>query len=223
VWKIFLLDTFKQIIGQVTIHFINLYISMFFNARTSRIPTGGIKADECTWYFTTFLIDLFPGLLMIFLISSLSEKIFLRLDLKTLLAGNYAEDHDGILFIRTGAYTVQVIVWVITLLLSKLIVFALQIPLERFLGAFGTLCLSIFDFSKDLKLFFVMILFPLVANVLAFWISDNLLKKKIWFEHEQSLKKSFFEPDQTEMMTTLMHLNVNKTNLIRTSALRKNY
>jgi hypothetical protein len=218
-----MLDTFKQIVGQVTIHFINLYISIYFNARTSRIPTAGVKTDECTWYFTTFLIDLFPGLLMIYLISSMSEKIFLKLNLRTLLAGNYAEDHDGILFIRKGAYMVQIVVWVITLLLSKLIVFAMQIPLERYLGALGSFCLSIFDFSKDLKLFFVMILFPLVANVLAFWISDNLLKKKIWFENEQSLKKSFFEPDQTEMMTTLMHLNVNKTNLIRTSVLRKNY
>lgn len=219
-WKIFVLDTVKQVVGQVIVHFINLYISIFFTARVGR---NRQQADECSWYFTTFLVDLFPGLALILLLSFAYERIFLRYDLRTLMPGNYVEDHDGLLFIRKGAYVMQVLLWVSVLLITKLCLFVIQMPLLNTIGAFSAVCLRVFDFSVDFKLFFVMIIFPLVVNVLAFWISDNLLKKKVWFPNEQSLRKSFFEPDQSEIITTLMHLNINKTHMIRTSVGTKNF
>lgn len=44
-----------------------------------------------------------------------------------------------------------------------------------------------------MKLFFVMIIFPLFVNTLGYWISDNLLKKEVFEENEESLKLSFYQ------------------------------
>ena len=38
-----------------------------------------------------------------------------------------------------------------------------------------------------------MIVFPLFVNVLGYWISDNLLKKEVFENHEESLKLSFYQ------------------------------
>lgn len=38
-----------------------------------------------------------------------------------------------------------------------------------------------------------MIVFPLFVNVLGYWISDNLLKKEVFENNEESLKLSFYQ------------------------------
>lgn len=52
--------------------------------------------------------------------------------------------------------------------------------------------LKILDFSIDLKLFFVLIVFPFFVNTLVFWISDSLLKKKSFAPEEEILRESFY-------------------------------
>ena len=42
-----------------------------------------------------------------------------------------------------------------------------------------------------------MIIFPLLVNVISYWLSDNLLKKEEFKEHEESLKMSFYEKNMS--------------------------
>lgn len=174
------------------IHFINLYLSILLNEHVSTLFT---KTDECSWYFTTFMIDLMPGLPIIYLISTLYERLFISFELKTLIPGNYVNELDGILIVKRGVYTVQVLLWVSILLLSKVILILMQMPLITVLTTFSLMFMRLLGFSVDFKLFFVMIFFPLVVNVIIFWISDTLLKKKVWFPEEEMLKRSFYEID----------------------------
>ena len=194
VWKVFIFDTLKQIIGQMSIHFINIYLSV---SLTKLSQEKNVKADECSMYFITFLIDLFPGLVIIFGLASLFDTLFTKLKWLSLVSGNYVEDFDGQIFIKHGVYCLQVLIWLFILLLTKLLLFLLQVPLLGFLSFISTFMLKILDFSVDFKLFFVMIIFPLFANVIIFWISDNLLKKKVFYEGEEDLKSSYFEVDHT--------------------------
>ena len=218
VWKIFLLDTLKQALGQTLIHFINLYLSIFMNSGSSSYGSAGnVKADECTWYFNTFLVDLFPGLVIIMISSAFVDRLFIKLKIKTMVSGNYAYEENDELIINYTAYGLQLLLWISILLLSKTIVFGLQIFFKPFLASIGTFCLSIFNFSNDFKLFFVMILFPLVANVVFFWISDNLLKKHIWFEEDQSLKRSFYEPENFSSVSEVIHFDSGSKKQIKAS------
>lgn len=194
VWKVFIFDTFKQICGQLGVHFINLYLSVSF---TKMSHSGKVQADECEMYFITFLIDLFPGLIIIFGLSSCFDAIFTKLKFLGLVSGNYVEDYQGEIFIKHGTYVAQVVIWLFILGFTKGLLFLLQVPLLGILALISSVLLKVLDFSTDFKLFFVMIIFPLFANIIIFWISDNLLKKKVFYDDEEALKTSYFEPDRT--------------------------
>lgn len=190
-WKIFCYDTFKQMVGQVTIHFVNIYLAMSLSEHKNA------QTDQCAMYFITFLIDLFPGLVIIFCMSSLLDAVFTRLGLISLVAGNYIEDNDGEVFVKYGVYWIQIVIWLFILSTMKLLLYALQVPLVGVLGLISSVILGVLTFSADFKLFFVMIIFPLCVNVLIFWISDNLLKKKVFYEGEEALRTSYFEDQPT--------------------------
>ena len=193
-WSIFLYDTFKQMVGQISIHFVNIYLAMSLSELKSAADT---HTDQCSWYFITFLIDLFPGLLILYSLSSLLDAIFTRLGATSLVAGNYIEENDGEIFVKYGVYWMQIVIWMLILALNKLLLFALQVPLTGVLSFISSITLAFLSFSSDFKLFFVMIIFPLFVNVLVFWISDNLLKKKVFYQGEEGLRTSYFEDEPT--------------------------
>ena len=207
------MDTFKQLLGQLLIHFINVYFSIFLS---DKIKLRNSKSDQCSWYFTTFLIDLFPGLLFIYLFATGLERTFIRYDVHSLIAGNYISERNEEIIIKKCDYAKQVLLWTGVLLLDKTILFLLYIPLIDFLGRFSSWCISFLRFSTDFKLFFVLICFPLTVNVLLFWISDNLLKKKYWTKEEETIRKSFYEHDvNEEYQQRYVSLNTNKGGLIK--------
>lgn len=191
-WKIFVYDTFKQMVGQLTIHFINIYLAMSLSEYKN-----DAKADQCAWYFLTFLIDLFPGLLIIFCLSSLFDAVFTHIGATSLVSGNYIEESEGEIFVKYGVYWIQIVIWLFILVLTKLLLFGMQVPLVGVLSLIASVTLGVLNFSADFKLFFVMIIFPLCVNVLVFWISDNLLKKKVFYEGEERLRTTYFEEEPT--------------------------
>lgn len=195
IWKVFLLDMFKQFFGQFIIHWINVFFSIYVAAN---IRSKSVHSDQCSWYFTAFLIDLFPGLLLIWTFATVTERLFIRYDVHSLIPGNYVYDRNEEIFIRKCDYVKQVLVWTAILLLAKLILILLYIPLIDELNRFSGWSLGFLEFSPDFKLFFVLICFPLTVNVLLFWISDNLLKKKYWTPEEETLRKSFYTHDDNE-------------------------
>ncbi len=206
---------FKQFFGQFIIHWINVYFSIYI---TRNYRDVAHHTDQCSWYFTAFLIDLFPGLLLIWVFSTVSEKLFIRYDVNSLIPGNYVYDVNEQIFVKKCNYIKQVLVWTSILLLSKLILTLLYIPLIGVLNSFSSWVLGLLSFSADFKLFFVLICFPLMVNVILFWISDNLLKKKYWTTGEETLRKSFYTlDDNEEIQQRYVSLNNKKNSLIRTS------
>jgi len=196
------------LIGQVIIHFINVYASIFIN---KVVKTQNSTTDQCSWYFTTFLIDLFPGLLLIYTFSTILEAIFVKFDVYSMIPGNYVSEKNEEIIVNWCSYVKQVLTWIGILLLVKGILFLLYIPLIGIIGKISSLSLKFLSFSSDFKLFFVLILFPLVVNVMIFWISDSLLKKKHWKKEEETLRKSFYTMDDDEIIQQrYSNLNVMK-------------
>ena len=186
---IFLLDTFKQLSAQSSIHVINVYLSKYL----TKLKTHESKTDECSWYFLTFLIDLFPGLVITILLAKLYDFTFEKCRFFNLISGNYIKDIDGIAVVNYTAYISQVFLWLSIVLITKIVVFLIQVPMLSFLSLVASVVLGFLAFSIDFKLFFVLILFPLTANIIIFWTSDGLLKKKKWRPEEELLQESFYE------------------------------
>lgn len=48
------------------------------------------------------------------------------------------------------------------------------------------------NFWAKFKLFVVMILVPIIGNIIQFWITDTILKKKDWSERDRLVRKYYF-------------------------------
>lgn len=81
------------------IHFVNVYLSKYLGSHSKTTGT-----DECALYFVTFLIDLFPGLVIIFILSKIYDSTFERCGCKKLVSGNYIRDVGGIAIVSYSAY-----------------------------------------------------------------------------------------------------------------------
>ena len=187
--KIFLLDTFKQVSTQLLIHFINVAFSRIL---TEIQQKGTVKADECSWYFMIFLIDLFPGLLITFFLSKLYDSTFEKCGWHSLVSGNYIKTYMGVPIVDYKIYIVQIFLWMSIAFITKFSVIVIQYLTLDLLALVAAASLKILDFSIDLKLFFVLIIFPFFVNTLVFWISDSLLKKKSFAPEEEILRESFY-------------------------------
>jgi len=207
---------FKQFFGQFIIHWINVYLSIWV---ATHVRGRSSHTDQCAWYFTTFIIDLCPGLFLIWVFSTITERLFIRFDFHSLIPGNYVYEKNEQIFIRKCDYFKQVLIWTLILLVSKVLLILLYIPLIAPLSTFANWSLGFFSFSPDLRLFIVLIIVPVVVNVLLFWISDNLLKKKYWTPEEETLRKSFYAHDRNEeIQQRYVSLNNSKNSLIRGTA-----
>merc|ERR1719408_1238675 len=69
-FKIFLLDSSKQIVGAGVIHCLNMLCAMLFST------FEGAMADECAWYWINIMIDTTLGCVICWGFLKLTEKIF---------------------------------------------------------------------------------------------------------------------------------------------------
>ena len=126
---VFLLDIFKQGMGQLLLHFINIFLAIF-------ITSGHSTVDQCTMYFSVFILDLIPGLFFTIGISLLSDYIFKRCGCRNLVSGNYVYDNMGELGIRKCVYVAQIFIWATVITLSKLcttfVGYFIKTPIEIF-------------------------------------------------------------------------------------------
>jgi len=138
------------------------------------------------------------------MLSKLYDNTFEKCGCKKLISGNYIRDVGGVAIVSYGVYWVQVFLWLSITLFSKLLLIIVELNFIKPFTFFARISLKIFQFSADLKLFFVLIIFPLFANVCIFWISDQLLKKKKWDPEETNLKDSFYDSDSKILKDNLV-------------------
>lgn len=124
-----MMDIFKQGMGQLLLHFLNIFLAIF-------ITKGHSTVDQCTMYFTVFILDLFPGLPITIALSLLSDFMFRKCGCRNLVSGNYVYDNLGDLGIRKCVYVIQILIWSTIIFLSKccttFIGYFVQHPLEIF-------------------------------------------------------------------------------------------
>ena len=170
-WIIWFCDIFKQICSALTVHFLNLFISIFVSD----------LADECIWYFLNMFLDTTIGVLVCYLLMKFAHFLAEFYDVEILKVEFYfdvIERNDGEKEYRLipKIYLAQLIVWIIVILLQKIIQLILNSLFKVPFEIFGNFILAPFTFNPRFELVCVMILFPIFLNAVQFWLFDEILK-----------------------------------------------
>jgi len=161
-WRIWLFDVAKQLCGQMFVHGINLLISDV----VARISSG----NRCVFYFLNILIDTTLGVgLIYFLLKSFNHILIERFNLEGFVSGQYGTPPQPSYWLR------QTAVYVLCLTFMKLVVVAL---FALWPGVFkiGEWMLSWLGDGDVAQVIFVMGLFPIIMNILQFWLIDSIVK-----------------------------------------------
>nr|XP_020448926.1 store-operated calcium entry regulator STIMATE-like [Monopterus albus] len=154
-WRIWFLDTSKQAIGMLFIHFANVYLSDL------------TEEDPCSLYLINFLLDASLGMLLIYAgVRAVSAIVEWR-QWDSLRFGEYGEP------VQCTAWLGQCILYILIMIFEKvLIMLVLLIPQWKQLALLNPIK------NPALELAIVMLIVPFFINALMFWVVDNFLMKK---------------------------------------------
>lgn len=154
-WRIWFLDTSKQAIGMLFIHFANVYLSDL------------TEEDPCSLYLINFLLDASLGMLLIYAgVRAVSAVVEWR-QWDSLRFGEYGEP------VQCIAWAGQCALYILIMMFEKiLIILVLLIPQWKKLALLNPIN------NPQLELAIVMLIVPFFVNALMFWVVDNFLMKK---------------------------------------------
>ncbi|KAF5358959.1 hypothetical protein D9758_004900 [Tetrapyrgos nigripes] len=163
-WRIWLFDVSKQVVGQMFVHGVNVLVSDLVSHLDS--------LNACVSYFLNVLVDTTLGVALLYVIlRALTYLISEKLQLQGFESGVYGNPPSLKYWGR------QAVIYVVALTTMKFLVIAM-LYLFPVLFAIGEWLLSWTWTSKGdgMQVIFVMGIFPIVMNILQFWIIDTIVK-----------------------------------------------
>jgi len=164
-WRIWLFDVSKQVVGQMFVHGVNVLIS--------DVGSHHSAGNACVYYFLNILIDTTLGIALIYVIlRALTYILADRAHLKGFESGQYGNPPSFKFWLRQAA------VYVLSLTSMKLLVVGL---FAVYPGIFkiGDWLLSwtrTGNGEDAIQVIFTMGLFPILMNILQFWLIDSIVK-----------------------------------------------
>ncbi|KAG8952619.1 hypothetical protein FRC04_003980 [Tulasnella sp. 424] len=172
-WRIWLFDVSKQVAGQAIVHSLNIGIS----ALVSRPSTGN---NPCTAYFVNVTFDVTVGVGIIWAVLHGSQNLLTkRLGLHGFESGQYGTPPSFNYWIR------QASVYVLAVIVMKLAVLALLALVPSLLDV-GEWLLSWTDGRTSVQIVFVMGIYPIIMNVLQFWLIDSIVKASAFLDSREA-------------------------------------
>lgn len=217
--KIWFLDVSKQGFSAATAHSLNLALAFWLEAK----QTDG-NIDSCIWYFVTIVFDTTIGVFISIFFLLTFEKLFTRCGCERLKSGNYfriVRNDDPLTSLYQPqkfqidclAWTLQVFLWIVIVIISKVILGYLQQLFSKPLIAVASILFEIerIQKSESLELLIVLVITPTVGNAFQFWVSDNFLKKNDFSKEDPLvLRGTFFDSDlSNDTIETLDHSRSN--------------
>jgi hypothetical protein len=190
-WRVWIMDTSKQAISAMLIHFVNIFLSYF----STFLPHTGQKSQNpCVWYFLNLLMDTTIGVYFLYLF---------------LLKIHAVAKHFGIIEIEMGFYgePPKIYSWIkqlVLFLVSWVCVKATVIILLTFIPIFGVITEWIFSFFNGhtkMQVVFVMFIFPLIMNIVQAWLIDKVIKADVaYIALDDDLTEEPFSTTENELV-----------------------
>ncbi|XP_031411351.1 store-operated calcium entry regulator STIMATE-like [Meleagris gallopavo] len=154
-WRIWFLDTSKQAIGMLFIHFANVYLSDL------------TEEDPCSLYLINFLLDATLGMLLIYAGVRAVSIIVEWQQWESLRFGEYGDP------LQCSAWMGQCALYIMIMTFEKtIIIIVLLIPQWKEVALLNPIE------NPQLELAIVMLIVPFFVNAFIFWVVDNFLMKK---------------------------------------------
>ncbi|KAG1538779.1 hypothetical protein G6F51_009551 [Rhizopus arrhizus] len=185
-------DVSKQLAGGIIVHFLNVVAAVFFGVN----PEEGVKSNPCAWYFLNILVDTTLGVGIIWLILTGFKYAILKLGWTGFQSGVYG---DPPFTEQLKKWAKQLTVYIISLILMKVIVVVL-FHLCPWILDFGDWVLEWTVGNYRLQVVFVMLIFPLVMNILQFWVIDTIVKHKSDKNSPTSIRLNADEEDAQTLL-----------------------
>lgn len=161
-WRIWLFDISKQVLGQLVVHGVNVLIS--------DLVAHAADGNACVFYFLNILVDTTIGVGVIYLVLHLTTWLLAeKCGLKGFESGQYGTPPSFVYWLK------QATVYVFSLMTMKLLVVAL---FAVWPGVFkiGEWLLDFLGPSDEIQVIFTMGLFPIMMNIIQFWLIDSIVK-----------------------------------------------
>ncbi|CAO3679614.1 unnamed protein product [Rhizopus microsporus] len=162
------LDVAKQFVGAAVIHFLNLAVSYI----AGRPKGGGPRTNLCVWYFLNVAVDTTIGVVILWFWLKSIQRIFTMLHIKDIKTGQYGAPPLRHMLLP---WFKQTFIFVLAESLMKLCVYWM-FRYFPFLFSFGEWVLRWTKGNYRYQVIFVMLIFPLIMNIIQFWIVDTIVK-----------------------------------------------
>ncbi|ODQ77923.1 hypothetical protein BABINDRAFT_9898 [Babjeviella inositovora NRRL Y-12698] len=203
-WLIWWFDILKQLCGSCLVHFVNLFGSVFhdpdtpisvrlvlFEGRKKKSrgkPVSGPVAgddDPCDWYFLNTLFDTTVGVFVLYqtlkLIYYLLYRYLPQEQHASITSGQYGSPKP-----RFSWYMKQLSVYCSAVLMTKFSIFSMLLVFPGLIEFFLLWCLWWLDgLSGDVRVFFVILVFPMIMNGIGYIIVDNMISSKFYPEEDE--------------------------------------
>ncbi|EPB88901.1 hypothetical protein HMPREF1544_04291 [Mucor circinelloides 1006PhL] len=191
------LDVSKQFAGAGVIHFLNLAISYV----AGRPRNGRPKTNLCVWYFLNVAVDTTVGVLILWCWLRLIQKAMEKLHVKQVKTGYYGSPPLKNMLIP---WFKQTFIFVLAESLMKLCVYGM-FRYMPFLFAWGEWVLRWTKGNYRYQVIFVMLIFPLIMNIIQFWIVDTIVKVSPTYTkpltHDTTTHREFSSSDSSSTAT----------------------
>ncbi|KAF8213953.1 vacuolar membrane protein-domain-containing protein [Mycena galopus ATCC 62051] len=163
-WRIWLFDVSKQVVGQMWVHAFNVFISALVSHHSSN--------NACVSYFLNVLVDTTVGVGLIYVVLRvLTHLASERFQLKGFESGVYGTPPSFKYWMRQAA------IYILALTTMKFMV----IGLLALLPGLWTLAAWLLSWTwssegDSFEVVFVMGIFPIIMNILQFWLIDSIVK-----------------------------------------------
>ncbi|KAF8076750.1 vacuolar membrane protein-domain-containing protein [Lyophyllum atratum] len=165
-WKIWLFDVSKQIVGQMFVHGVNVFLSGLISEFTS--------GNACVFYFLHILLDTTLGVAFLYVIHHVLTHIFSeKLQLKGFESGVYGTPPSVKYWARQAALYVLALTTMKLLVITLLVVFPGIFSIGEWLLSWTRV-----GEGDSLQVIFTMGIFPIIMNILQFWLIDSIVKAR---------------------------------------------
>lgn len=167
-WRVFMLDSSKQVLGAGFVHVLNMVLSTILG--------NDMEGDACDWYWMHIMLDTTLGVFLEYLWLLALIKLLVRLtgDMSSFRFGEYT---DAAGRVDRIIYAKQLGVWLSCIIGMKLIVVTLLVFfLNEFVFVARMFLLAV-SWNTHLKLICVMLVTPCCMNSIQFWLTDNFIQK----------------------------------------------
>ncbi|RKP06696.1 Vaculolar membrane protein-domain-containing protein, partial [Thamnocephalis sphaerospora] len=165
---IWFFDVSKQAAGGAMLHTLNLLGSLFSGHREEH-PSG--QSNPCVWYFLNILLDTTVGVLIIHFFMFVYVTVAQQVGVRDMRSGYYGHPP------RMAAWLRQLCIFVLALASMKMLVL-IVLRIFPFFFWFGKWALAPVETIGDqrVQVVVVMLIFPLVMNIIQFWLVDGVIK-----------------------------------------------